>query len=427
MATFRPNILYIMTDQQSANAMSCAGNPDLHTPAMDSLASEGMRFSRATCAFPLCMPARSAMFTGRWPHQLGIFGNSCPDPTPAVERPWLGRLFAEAGYTVAYGGKTHLAPLPRKEDYGWEIIAPWNDRGLAESAIDFLERPPRQPFFLTVSYDDPHNICEWARGQRLPYGDILPVSTEECPGLPPNFERSSPEPETIRANVRANQPVHPLEDASPEHWRHYRYAYFRLVERVDRQIGRILKRLEETGLARNTIVVFTSDHGDGQGAHRLNQKEFFYEEQMGVPFLVRHPDHPGGGRVCDALINSSLDLFPTLCEWAGIEPPSGLSGHSLVSLVNGKVEDFSREAVFAETGLEKPRFLGHFGRMVRTDRFKYILFDAGQLREQFFDLKNDPGEMTNLWDHADHQPEIERHRNLLREWCQQTNDNFPVK
>lgn len=414
------NILYIMTDQQSATAMSCAGNTDLHTPNLDRLAASGTRFTDAYCSYPLCVPARTSMFTGRMPREVGVHGNSSRLDDRAMPRP-LGRVLRDAGYDTAYAGKTHLL-LPEDAElddyYGWDTIAPWNDHDVAPACIDYLQRDHDRPFFLVASYDDPHNICEWARQQNLPYGPIDDVPTDRCPNLPANFAVPPYEPACIRPLVRSSFSVHPMTDCDPDHWRHYRHAYFRLVERVDRYIGTILDALERSPHADNTLIYFASDHGDGQGAHQLNQKSFLYDEQTRVPLLVRPP----GGGAAQALggpVSATLDLMPTLCDYAGVEAEPGQRGVSLRPAIERGEADRDR-AVFCDTVVydREP------GRMVRTDRYKYAMYASGRYREQLFDLTNDPGEMVNLAVESRFAEVLEEHRRLLRAWGEATGDVF---
>ena len=168
----RPNIIYIFTDQQTASAMSCAGNPDLHTPNLDRLAAAGILFNNAYCTAPLSGPSRGAMFTGYYPDAVGLSVNGSPMPD-SLKAQTLGTLIKNAGYDCAYGGKWHLPLLevPDKE-YGFDNIYKHSDDGLAEACAEYLSRKHKKPFFLVASYDNPHNICEYARRQNFPYGNI---------------------------------------------------------------------------------------------------------------------------------------------------------------------------------------------------------------------------------------------------------------
>ena len=161
-AADRPNIIYIMTDQQTAMAMSCAGNADLHTPNMDRLAAAGVLFENAYCTAPLSGPSRAAMFTGYYPVEVGLAANGTPMPD-SLRTQTLGKLVSAAGYECAYGGKWHVheTTIPDKK-YGFDRIYHHTDDGLAEACVEFLKRGHKKPFFLVASFDNPHNICEYA-------------------------------------------------------------------------------------------------------------------------------------------------------------------------------------------------------------------------------------------------------------------------
>ena len=181
---------------------------------------------------------------------------------------------------------------------------------------------------MVASFINPHDICQWARSQPLPWGPIDDdVATKDCPSLPANFAVPPFEPELLRIVQGLNPSIYPVRNWPDEHWRHYRHAYYRLVEKVDAQIGTILDALRETRLEENTVVIFSSDHGDGHGAHKWNQKTALYEECVRIPFIVSFKGVTDPGRVgATHLVSSGLDLFPTLCDYAGIEPPRSLPG-----------------------------------------------------------------------------------------------------
>jgi len=412
----RPNVLFVCTDQQFAGALGCVTD-DLDTPAMDSLAESGVRFENAYCTQPVCTPSRGSLLTGRMPHETGVTENRNAIP-PDYRPESLGRLFREAGYESAYAGKWHLGggmDLPPDAEYGhgFRRLAGFDDTALADACLDFFAEDRDRPFLLSVHFDNPHNICEWARNQPLPWGTVDRVPTEDCPNLPTNFPIPPFEPDPIQTGRREGSP---MQDVPPEEWRHYRHAYYRLVERVDDSLGRILDGLDEHGLSEETVVVFTSDHGDGNGAHRLHQKWTLYEESVRIPLLVDAPD-AAAGTVADELVSNGLDLLPTLCDYAGIEPPEGLPGRSLRELVETGTADGWRESLVTQAAT-----LG--GRMVRTDRYKYALYRQGRPQEQLFDLVDDPGETVNLAVEAEYADVLDEHRELLLEWCRETGDLF---
>ncbi len=433
----RPNILYIFTDQQSATMMSCAGNPYLETPAMDSLAAEGVRFERAYCTNPVCLPSRFSMMTGRMPGVIDVRSNDhrhvdvIPDE---ILNSGLGWLLRNAGYDTAYGGKVHL-PRMTPEDIGFDVITRDERDGLAEACASYIREDRDKPFLLVASFINPHDICYMAirdfaeaevqkrivaRGQvpaaRLDEALQTPdgVSREMffetlCPPLPENFEPQKDEPEAIR-ELQAQRPFKRSARArwSEKQWRMHRWAYCRLTERVDAQIGRVLDALRESGKAKNTVVIFTSDHGDMDGAHRMEHKTAFYEEACRIPLIVSQPGTTSAGTVDEThLVSNGLDLIPTLCDYAGIkspaglEPPLDLRGRSFRPLAQGLQPTEWREVLPIE---------GEFGRALVTDRYKYALYDRGEHREQLMDLEARPLEMRNAAHDADKQTVLDQLR-----------------
>ena len=294
-AAERPNIIYIFTDQHTANAMSCAGNPDLHTPNLDRLAAAGIMFQNAYCTAPLSGPSRGAMFTGCYPGTTGLLVNGAP-LQESLQTRTLGTLVKNAGYECAYGGKWHVPELDIPDKVrGFDQIYKHSDDGLAEACVEFLSRKHNKPFFLVASYDNPHNICEYARSQNLPYGNLDIPEIRNCPGLPPNFAKNPYDADVIEKERENNFNVYPTATFTPEDWRMYRYTYYRLVEKVDREIGKIVDAIDKNNLWENTVVIFSSDHGDGIGAHHWNQKSALYEEVVNIPFIVTLPGKKHAG------------------------------------------------------------------------------------------------------------------------------------
>ncbi len=429
----RPNILVILTDQQCADTMSCAGNADLKTPAMDRLAEQGVRFANAYCANPLCVPSRTAMMTGRMPHETGIRNNQ-DGRTASFDTPVLGRFFTDAGYECGYAGKWHLPPKESQSDvHGFTWFPEGNERradaGISEAVEQFLERQRTRPFLMVASFVNPHDICQWARGDRLPHGSIPdPPDPARCPALPSNFAIPEHEPEVLRKVWRASKSVYPSVDWSPDKWRQYRWAYCRLVEKVDAQVGQVLDALKNAGREDDTLIVFTSDHGDGNAAHHWNQKQALYEEPARVPFIVsgkRFAKPNGVDR--EHLVSTGLDLIPTLCDYAGIAVPDGLRGRSVRPLAQGEEVHDWRDAVVSETEFEYEKTVtGILGRMLRTQRHKYIVYSEGALREQLFDMADDPGEMNNLAVDPASKPILDACRNRLAQWERETSDTFEI-
>lgn len=433
----RPNILYIMTDQQFAGAMSCAGNPYLRTPNMDALAAMGTRFEKNYCTQPLCIPSRTSMFTGRMPHETGITHNHRALDDRLWHMPNMGRIFTDAGYECGYIGKWHIAiPPDQPAVHGFSTVrclvsarSREKDHDIPGECRQFLHRDRRQPFLLVASFFNPHDACEWARGEPLPMGSIPPVPPPgECPPLPENFEIPAGEPDILRRLQQEAPRVYPTTKWTPGKWRQYRWAYYRLVEKVDTQIGRLLRILRETGLEDNTLIIFSADHGDGHSAHRWNQKQVLYEEAARVPLIVSwrgvtKPGHVDGTH----LTASGLDLIPTMCDYAGIRPPKSLRGYSLRASAEGRYPSAWRDCVVTETEFcNFGKSQGVTGRMLRTGRYKYIVYSNGLPREQLFDMEHDPGEMVSLGALPEYKTVLRNHRARLAAWCRQTGDRFPV-
>ena len=444
----KPNILLIITDQQTVQAMSAAGNPYLRTPAMDRIAREGTRFANSWCTSPVCSPARASLITGCMPHtaRVDYLGQRL---NPAV--PTLGEIFRDAGYETAWAGKWHLptglpgaqvpegGPIPA-DQRGFQFLPLANkeraqlpfgdfmDTPIAESAAAFLRQKHERPFVLGVSLYNPHDICYWI-AEQLPAGHSASgyaVPRErDLPPLPPNFARSADEPEFIsrcRLGRYFGAETSPAKNWDELRWRQYLYVYYRLTEQVDRQVAIVLEALRHARLDENTIVVFTSDHGEGMAAHQWVMKLMLYQEPLSVPLVFRWKGHIPQNRVNHRALVSGMDVLPTLCDLAGITLPQLVHGVSLRRSLDGAA-DPPRDSVFAHLAPEmKDKSMQ--GRAVRTERFKYVAFSWGRNPEMLFDLEADPGETRNLVSSGAARRELERARALLDRWIKETRDNW---
>lgn len=437
----KPNILFIITDQQSADAMSCiAGERYFNTPSMDRIAERGTIFNKAYCAHPVCIPSRSAIFSGRYPQETGIlsFREKGNNYTGFQS---LGKIFRDQGYETGYVGKWHI-PIDHTEKsvHGFEffenIMHNGADLNNSKKAIDFLTKERDKPFLLVASYNNPHNICEWARGNRgesLPDGDIgYPPPLDLCPPLKDNHMPPEDETEimTLLRRSYQNSSTFPVGDFGEKEWREYRWAYFRMIELVDKHIGKVLSALHESGQDKETIILFTSDHGDCQGAHQWNQKTVFYDESSRVPFIISYPGN-NPGSVSEQLVHTGVDIIPTLCNLAGIPVPDNLPGINLAPIALGKIKEIQREYIVTQTRfLQGGEFDGRIpkpsGRMLRSKRYKYCVYNMGNHRESLIDMERDPGEMVNLARKDSHANILKEHRNYLWEWCNKYGDDFPV-
>jgi len=431
----KPNILLIITDQQSSESMSSVlGDQYLNTPNMDFLAEHGISFSNAYCSNPLCMPSRSSMFTGRYPHELGIQANENKMLDPE-KFPLFGAMFKNAGYETGFIGKWHMAyDIKESETHGFSFLAQ-NKVGGVDSLIpgaakEFFNIKRNGPFLLVVSFINPHNICEWARGDKLPEGEIgIYPPEDQIPPLRSNHAPSKNESDIMnimRASYQESR-VFPVAEFDNEKWRHYIWAYYRMIEKVDSHIGEVLKSLKESGLDKNTVIIFLSDHGDCQGAHGWNQKTVFYEESSKVPFVISY--HSIKPAKSDFLVQTGIDLLPTLADIANISIPETLPGISLKEIViNGKSGREREYIVVSDKFIQGEPINGYKpepeGRMIRNDRFKYWIYDEGNEKESLFDLQKDPGETINIAKEPAYANELEYFRSKLSEWTEKYDDPF---
>ena len=415
----RPNIIYIFTDQQTASAMSCSGTADLVTPNMDKLAANGVRFVNAYCTAPLSGPSRGAMFTGHYPGTVNLLVNNSPMPKE-IHDYTLGSLVKDSGYECVYGGKWHipLLTIPDKE-YGFDLLHPHCDDGLGEACAEYLSKKHDKPFFMVASFDNPHNICEYARKQNLPYGNIPLPDLKKCPGIPSNYAKNPYDADVIEMEKNKNYNVYPTLRYTADDWRRYRYTYFRLVEKIDAEIGKIVDAIEKNNLWENSIVIFSSDHGDGIGAHQWNQKSALYEEVVNIPLIVTLPKKKNAGKVMPQLISNGVDFFATICDIAGVKAPKGTSGTSFKKLLeSGDPEMKHQDYIITETQFDGSNTRGW---MVRTPKYKYVLYDKGSYREQMFDIINDKGEMRNLVEEEEFTAQLEELRAIMDSWLREHN------
>lgn len=439
------NIVLIVTDQQSAGTLSCDGNDEVSTPNLDALAEGGVRFDRCYCTFPLCTPSRASLFTGMYPHQVGIDANGAPIH-PLFRGREIGTLLGSAGYDCAYAGKWHVPEISMPDgEHGFRPIAPIGDPDLAAAVDSFLDERAERPFFLVVAYDNPHNICEYSHGRPMPWGGVSTPATEDCPNLPINHGHTAFAAETYAELLSFAPLYNQFTRYTEDDWRRYRYVYNRLIERVDKSVGRVLASLSRHGCQENTVVIFTSDHGDMQGAHGFGHKIVLYEEAVRVPLLIRHPGLPPErrGATTSALVSNGLDLLPTICEIAGVNPDVPLGGPRGDVVPGGTYEGAAtypierlelrgqsllrdagatREHLVVETNYRDGRLLN--GRAVVGRRYKYAVYNHGRNREQLYDLEDDPGEMRNLAVERRYSWTIDNFRRVLKQWMDETDDRF---
>ena len=438
----KPNIIYIYTDQQHANMMSCAGNPWLDTPAMDYIAKHGIRFTRAYTTNPVCSPARVSLITGRFASDFkDDQGNMVrenrgsmriPEMSPEVLQSTIATFLKQAGYDLLYGGKEHLPKMITPSALGFTDFTDDERDELASKAADYIRQDHHNPYFMVVSLINPHDICYMAikdhsdpenpllkRGEKelatldwaLQYPDSISEEVffeQYCPPLPPNFEPQEDEPQAIQYMLSLRDfRVNAREHYNERDWRRHRWAYCRLTERVDSQIQIVLSALKESGQEENTLVLFSSDHGDLDGSFRMEHKTALYEESANVPFMAMWKGHIPAGQVDSVhLVSNGLDLLPTICDYAGVSGQSDPRGRSLRPLMEGKYVEW-RESLGVETEIG---FM-----VVSQDKLKYIRYDASGIEERLHDLSQDPHETTHFTDDPAYQHKLNFLRKELQE------------
>ncbi|MEN9906907.1 MAG: hypothetical protein RLZZ540_48 [Bacteroidota bacterium] len=429
-----PNILIIMTDQQTADAMSIAGNKNLHTPAMDKLAQNGVRYTKAYCAQPLCTPSRTAIFSGKMPFETGFVGNVTEkDGQWPEDLLMMGKIFQNGGYKTGYVGKWHLpVPTTKKIQHGFEYIEntnflDYNDAATPSFCARFIKENKSKPFLLVASFLNPHDICEWARDEDLKM-DVLADAppADQCPTLPANWEIPAYEPKIVRdLQKTVGLRTYPSVNYTPEKWRQYRWAYNRLVEKVDGYIEMVLASLKKYGIEKNTIIIFTADHGDGNAGHSWNQKQILYEEAAKIPFIISKIGE-WQPRTDDMLVCNGIDIIPTICGFTGIAKPNYLKGIDISKRIENPTLQLRDTLVIETDFADNEELLGINGRAVITKDFKYIVYNKGEIKEQLFDLSKDPGEITNLVVNKLYKKKLVEMRNYLKKWCKENGDKFTL-
>jgi len=429
----KPNVLIIFPDQWRRQALSCNGDPVVKTPNLDRLAREGMNFTRCYTTNPVCSPARAAFQTGRYPHQTGMIHNNLYLRSEEI---CLAECFKEAGYATGYIGKWHLdgperpgfVKPDRRQGYDyfegfnrghWYHNAQYftNDGELkrpnvfesfyqTDLAIEFMKRHAREPFLLFLSYGPPH----------MPYNP------------PEDFRRVKPEDLKWRPNVPENM-------RRDERTIRELCGYYGLCETLDHEVGRLMGFLEKSGLAEDTIVFFTSDHGDCHGSHGLHYKGHPEEESLGIPLIVRFPGMIPAGKVSDALI-STIDFAPTLLGLCGIKIPARMAGTDMSPVLKGG--DAPERALYCEGRMSslgqrpragkrrKKRIGSAYGawRALVTKRYKIAVDFTGKVR-LLTDLSKDPYELKNLADDPAHESLRKELLARLKEEGKKTGDPFP--
>ena len=419
----RPNILFINTDQHTWDVISAYGNTHVKTPHIDRLHNNGISFMRSYSSDPVCAPARASWMTGRFtseagtPFNGGYLHEDIPD---------LGQVLQKSDYRAIHCGKWHVDGRNVYDSfdvlyYGQQRIGAgggeYYDAAMTHAVVDFLtDYDKADPFYLQVWYVNPHDICEYGHNfetKEMP--DAVRrgmLSEEDLPPLPENFNYDTRETVLHRVCRRMDEclihwPIlRAMKTWDNLQWRTFIWHHHRFVEKVDGEIGLILTALEQSGLADNTAIIFSVDHGEAFGQHQMFQKFSLYEASIRVPFIVSSLGHnlniPKGAFDHKHFV-SGVDLLPTVCDYAGIDPPEHTRGISVRPLVEGRDVPW-RDFAFVESN--------YWGRALLFDRYKYVceyipyghqkdLLPPGPDSErigleQIFDLQNDPGETQNL-------------------------------
>ena len=471
----RPNVLVVMSDEQSWNTLGANGNAAAHTPHLDALAAEATSFDRCYTPFPLCCPSRASLWTGRMPRHHGVLGNWRPI-VPDLRDTGVAQAFRKDGYHTIYSGKWHV-PGTTPERMGWvdrsaiPAVLGGQDRGryipdyrdyaaargyrldprhienLTAEDIAHTTGPGAVPY-ATASISDDDFLETWQTGEFLRALDRRPGDSPwlaACSFNAPHFPMVVPapydriidrsrvrlpdslaagagtRPREVRESHYATDFVH----LTTEQWTEVTAHYLGLCALVDTQFGRIVEYLRAAGEWDNTIVVFTTDHGDMMGAHGLMEKGHLlhYEEALRVPLLIRHPGRPAAR---NTNLTSVCDIARTLATLAGVPWDEPDDGRCFAHAVGATGAAPTREYVSAETTLADGQAGGHgdpfyaehwsyprdsLNASIRTARARYVFRSHDE--DELFDLTTDPSEVTNLADRPDRQAERQLLRDLL--------------
>ncbi len=447
-----PNILIIVTDHTAQKAVGAYGNAYAQTQNIDQIAAEGIRFSKVYSTCPLCQPSRASLWTSRYPHETSVRSNESSEQIP-VDMPTLGETFFNSGYETYHAGKTHDAGSLRgfsiesvKEAAApqdmWSQIYNYDtkrDEYSTTKMVEFIKKTHEKPFLAVLDLHNPHNICNYV-GYNEKNGDKPnqpEIANENLPPLPDNFviEDLESRPLPIQYLCCTHPRLWQASNWSERNYQHYLAAFNHFQNLADTKIGEVIDALKETNLYDSTLIVYTADHGDGLAAHRMITKHLsFYEETTRVPLIFRGPGITKPGSKIDAPLVSLLDILPTLCDYAGLAIPEGVRGKSLLSFLSDQNPDEHHDYVVSQwhkeynTVKRNPLFATtkHAtlpGRMIRTERFKYIRYIEEQ-GEEIYDLEYDPEEKKNIILEESYRQDVETLRLLMKAYLQKTSDDF---
>jgi len=422
-----PNVVVLMSDDQSSDTLGCAGHPWLQTPNLDRLAGEGVRFENAFVTTSVCSPARASFLTGLYVRGHGVQDNTSPLPADVTN---VAELFGAAGWDTAYFGKWHMGEQVDRPGFahswsyldqgaytGSEFHVDGTSHGLAPEgfvddittsfAVRWLRKRHGRPFFAWIGFKAAHGPREPKPELAHLYEGVETPTPASVGALPPYPRPGELERLAQAAGVHRRKYV-PDDDWAAGVEREIKdegaftegsmLDYTRLIAGMDQNIGQLLAALDEIGLAENTIVVFVSDNGYLHGQHGSNGKRAAYEESLRVPFLLRWPAGVPAGQVRDELA-LNVDLAPTLLDLAGLPVPGSMQGRSLRGLLEGGETEWRKDFLseYYRYGFWRHSYYAiptYFA--VRTERAKLVTYPGHPGWEEYFDLEHDPLEMHNL-------------------------------
>ncbi len=432
----KPNVVVIVADQWSKRVADGRNNaPHVQTPGLTRLLEEGVSFDNSYSVFPLCCPTRASFYTGMYPHHHNINDNEeiirifkgKLDKRDDIKT--MGEYFKDAGYKTAYFGKEHAG------GYGWDGIDEFGsmkytgggmlaegsvyDQIFFKDAIDYLKEEHNTPFYMTLSLINPHDICKVIGGKVK--GATMADAIFFCRDDSEPYLRNSP-----RASLPTNfdAPLHKgmikendymfedIKDMNENDWIRYISTYQLLIEKTDMFIEMINDTLKARGLDKDTIIVFTSDHGDMMGSHGIFSKVPFYEESVKTPFVISQPGVIPAGKINTNSLISSIDLMPTLLDLCNISLEKEIDGKSFKqSCLEPTVS--THDIMYSQNDT---------GRMIRFQDYKYSISEMdGTVHHVLFDLKNDPGEYNNVYQKEEYKEISEKLNTMLLEHLKQQN------
>ena len=429
------NILFLFADQMHAFAMGCMGNPEIHTPNLDCMADEGVLFRNTYSNAPVCTPFRATLVTGRYGTQTDTLKNGSYFPQ---ETRTVATALNNGGYRTGWVGKWHLGGtgnawippnlragfsefigyqcyndfLHSVKFYDEEGKEYWYDKHRTEAttdiAIERLEGMKKGPFALFVSYQNPHYPEQPSYEYDQMYKGISLTRRPNCQSVDPYTPTYSPPSPKPKEND-------PLYQKYGNNLGEYHRQYYAMVSQLDANVGRIRQALDRLGLANNTVVIFTSDHGDMQGSHGLTNKGTFWEESSRIPLIVYVPNG-AQGLISEDLV-SGVDFFPTCLDYAGLPPEPSVEGDSFAPQTRG-VHQVLERPIFSEM---------RQWCMVRKDNLKLVATKKPLETTHLFDLGVDEYEMNNLIGHPNYARSEENLMSILKDWYKRVGlvENYP--